>query len=272
MHFEDREFVLTRADVRAITAFASRDVTRTYINGVWIDPARRRLFATNGHVLAVAQCRGDGVGDEPPRLVPTGDMEAALKHTSSRAVLRIAPTEPAAGADRQLTAGRDGVLLTVDGTPHRAPFALPVVRCPDEQPPAIESVTPRLDAATRPRVACSTFSAQCLALAPLVAAAAGSDDRVEMWAAEEPLTPSVLICSGDTAQWTVVIMPMRDGRAAARVTADEAIAWAAQIVADETERDPYAIALAWRAALPTPHAELPAKPKRRSKKPRLRAV
>ncbi|NIR28713.1 MAG: hypothetical protein GWN84_05235 [Gammaproteobacteria bacterium] len=256
MHLENREFVLTRADVKAILKFASRDETQDNLAGVWIDPARSRIFATNGHALAVAQCRGDIVSHEPPRLVPTAELAAALKHLK-KAVLRVAFAGGETGGEHQLSAGDRSVVLTIDGKARsgRAPYSLPVVRCPDVRPPPIDHVIPRVDAATKPRCAWATFNAAYLELAPLVAAAVDEDrgggkvGAIEFWFPEAPLEPAVLLCSSDSVEWTVVMMPVRDARQPARVTADEAIAWAAQIAGGEIDHDPYAVATAWRGTL-----------------------
>lgn len=289
MHLlENNEFQLTRADLKALAAFAGRETDRRYIAGVWIDPARSRVFATNGHALAVAQCRGDVVSHEPPRLVPIEELDAAIKHVGGRDALRIAFVGGSGSDATQLPAGDRAVVLTVDGSPRRPPYALPVVHCPDERAPSIDQVIPRIDAATKPRAAWATFSGRQLALAGLVADAVdrdgrrtGSEGAIEFWPAECPLEPAVLLCAGEHVEWSVVIMPCRDTRQPTRVSSDEAIAWAAQIASEEVDGDPHVLEQAWRgavASLRLSPAEAEAEPtaggrkRRRRKKTTLRAV
>lgn len=241
MHIENNEFVLTRADARALLAFASADDTREYICGVWFDPARSRAFSTDGAAAVVAQCSGDVVSHEPPRLVPYADFESATKALGRSDVLRVSVGAPP-GTGASLGTGDATVILTVDGslrrTP-RAPYSLPLVRCPDERPPPVDQVLPRLDAATRPRPAWGTFDPQLLARATLIGEAATGerDGAVEFWPAEETLMASLLVAYGDGVEWTAAIMPRRSERTTPRCSADEAITWACRVAAEETGRD-----------------------------------
>ena len=70
-------FTLTKADCRALLAFAAKDATRPHLAVVNFDPAGGFAAATDGHTLVKAQNCGRSDGDAYS--VPRSNFEAAVR-------------------------------------------------------------------------------------------------------------------------------------------------------------------------------------------------
>lgn len=276
MHLDNEEFVVTKVDLAALLGFASRDADREFLTGVWFDVSRSRAYSSDGSSAVVAQCRGDSVSADEPRMVPWVHLDDA-RRALGRGVLRVRFLGTEAGATA-LGAGDRPVLLTIDGSPSRAPYALPVVRCPALVPPPIDEVMPRLDPTLRPRTPRALFDARLLSRVALLGAVVERSKAgrpVEFWLADDTRSPSVMVAQSDAALWSAAVMPINDQRQPLRPSADEAVQWAATVLADEADMEPHDVATTIRAAIATHSKSLPAKPtrtRRRRKRGHLEVV
>ncbi len=201
---------LSVPELRALMAHASTDETRTLLNGVAIDAARSRCFATDGHRLLVAQALTDRVGPAvEPLVVPLATLEVARRAVRADGHITIRRYAVAASGERALAASPLHVGVEVHDAHGQLVTAIHA-KCPDVVPPPIDAVMPRLSAVEGRRCPVTAMCTAYLAALVTVARAAGSDG-VEIWPAEGQLDPWAFTARAkdNSAHWTCVIMPMR---------------------------------------------------------------
>jgi hypothetical protein len=180
---------LTKAQLRALIAHASRDETRPHVNCILLDPVARCAVATDCHRLAILESiRFDGDGSAA--LLSVESAELACK-----AATRKGDTIDLVIATR--TGGRAEIRDANDR--ERATVA---VTCFDAEFPPYRQVIPDLDGESRG--APFGVDARYLADVALVQTAA-ERGGVEVYAAGDSME-GILFRAGP---WTVVIMPRR---------------------------------------------------------------
>ena len=183
MRLEANTFTISKAEARALVAFASPDETRQHLNAILFDPSNGAAVATDGHTLVRLKGLGCAVG--PAFLVDRDTLEKASK---------------LAKKDDEITVNG---AVSVDGT---------VMQYADLSEctfPPYEQVIPKLkeDREIAPAVGINT---DYLGRLSLVAKACGKvHPRVTCQVSGE-LDPILYTCEGpDSGDWTVVIMPVR---------------------------------------------------------------
>lgn len=185
-------FVLTKADVRALLAFASRDATRPHLCQVHFEPAEGRATATDGHSLVrVANCGRDpraggfgvSVGDfrRASKLVTRKHDELRVRHESGKV---------------RFTAVRGDDALLASAAARATDMAFP---------PLADSLFPPTDGA--PAAPVIGVDMALLARVELVQKAAGAAG-VRVRLSDDPLAP-IRLDAGDDAGtvWTALVMP-----------------------------------------------------------------
>lgn len=196
-------YVLTKLELLAILAFASKDVTREHIHAVYFQskPGDRAVAAsTDGHRMAVVTGRALN-GELPPLLVPRAACEAAAK---------LCKKGPAVFAPGSVSVFPD---VDAQGLPCGLPTVVPFQ--PVDKPfPPYEQVIPAHNE-DAPGAAVH-LNGRYFADVGLIHAAANpprssSVSGVTLFPTLDPLDPLVLRCSSPAleSEWTVVIMPMR---------------------------------------------------------------
>ncbi len=186
-------FTLTKADCRALLAFAAKDATRPHLAVVNFDPAGGFAAATDGHALVKAQNCGRSDGDAYS--VPRAQFEAAARLLRRK--------------DHRLTVSRIGDtvgLLAHDETgAHLGNVVTPPANATF---PPVDQVIPGDSPCPSP--AHQAFNCELFARLALVQKAAGAI-RARFHFANDELAPFKATCddreSGTT--WTSVIMPTR---------------------------------------------------------------
>lgn len=85
----DPTWILTKAELTALLTFASKDETRVHLNAVCFAPGMGHAAATDGHRLALAECKP--VPSDKQSLLSVADLERAKKAVSKRGEVRITP-------------------------------------------------------------------------------------------------------------------------------------------------------------------------------------
>lgn len=210
MNVTPEAVTLSVAELRALMAHASTDETRAHLNGVAIDAARSRCFATDGQRAIVVQGLSDRVGPAvQPLVVPLATLEVARRAVKADGHVTIRRYAVAQSGERALAAGPLHVGVEVHDV-HGQLVTSIHVKCPEDAPPPIDAVMPQLSAVEGPRCPVTGMSTAFLAALVTVSKAAGSKG-VEIWPAVGQLDPWAFTAkSADgTAHWTVVVMPMR---------------------------------------------------------------
>ena len=220
--------IFTRAEAKALAAFASADETRLHLNAVLVDFATGAAVTTDGHRLAKSNSAACFDGAEPC-LIPLDAWMRAIKACSKKTHGILVQR---AGAAVTLTAIDPGhcplrMFGSEDGPTAEAlpQWALGAVQANlrTVQFPPYEQVIPSADAqnaetwkgygdtaGTHPRTKTIGVNARYVGDCALVAIAAGNETGgVELHLPPGPLDPIVGKCEGPEGSWTVVVMPMR---------------------------------------------------------------
>lgn len=231
MFFHDANTaIFSKAEIKALAEFASKDTTRAHLNAVLVDFAKGSAVSTDGHRLAKSNSAAC-FADAPPCLIPLDAWERAgrLCRKASHGVLvkrdgdRVNLTAIDPGSFRlDMFGGPDGPEPEA-----MSRFALGSVeaRCPDAQFPPYEQVIPNMgdqeaetytdhstgDPVVKPRTTVFGMNARYLGSLGLCAIAAGHarTEGVELHPGPGPLDPLLALCNGPDGAWTVVVMPMR---------------------------------------------------------------
>mgnify|MGYP001600396108 FL=1 len=216
--------VFTRADAKALAAFASTDQTRQHLNCVLVDFARGAAVATDGHRLAKANSAAC-FADAAPCLVPLDAWTRAIKACSkSRCGILVRRAGAAVRLDT-IDPGNHVPLKSFGGeeSPDVSLCSLATVetRSLDVQFPPYERVIPDMaaqhadtytgfgdDKGEHPRAKAIGFNMRYLGDVQLTAEAAGCKGA-ELHPGPGPLDPLVALCNGSEGSWTVVVMPIR---------------------------------------------------------------
>ena len=87
MHYANGRFSLTKADLAALLAFASKDATRLSLSSIYFEPAKGRCVATDGHTLVTVDAPGlaENIATAPaPFTLNRDDLEQAKRWLSKR--------------------------------------------------------------------------------------------------------------------------------------------------------------------------------------------
>lgn len=214
---------MSKADLVALLAFASKDETRRHLCGVYFDPSNGRAVATNGHVLAIA--KNCGTFDAPPFILGRDALQRAAKVCGSGMMIEI--VAPAGDEPKPAAVVR----VTVDRCAG-GPGPVETVACVDATFPPVDAVVPSLgqygaeDARSageplpnhttgdeQPTARCAPvmgFDAEYLALLALPRKAIGGRSMgVALRLPTDALSPAVATCESHETRWTMVVMPMR---------------------------------------------------------------
>jgi len=199
MKHENGTFTLTKADCKALLAFASRDTTRVHLCGVHFNPAGGCAYATDGHTLVKAQNCGR-TPDLDSFTVPRIPFEQAARLLRRKHdVLVVSVLGPDHRREIQLNAQGDTcghvTAVPVEDN-HRMPF------------PPVEHCIPGKVGGELPDSGVG-FNAAYLERIHLIQKAAQSSG-VKLWLSAE-LEPSMAQAESieDGTTWTAVVMPLR---------------------------------------------------------------
>lgn len=202
---------LSRAELRAILAFASTDETRVNLHAVLFDVAQRTLVATDGHrmatVTADAVAPGDADGEDPPVdaekiVVPRSFLDSVVKGSTGKGRIVI-------------SWGADGALTATMQDRHDKPIGVTLTgKRSDQAFPPYRAVMPsQLDAGSHT----GDFNARYLDDLALLASAGAVSLSVSLFAPTEHRagsdSPGMAVVRGrsddDRAEWRVCMMPVR---------------------------------------------------------------
>lgn len=212
---------LTRAELRALLAHASKDEQREHLCAVIVEPGHcpPRIWTTDGYraAVAVAQC-GDTVGtvERTAVVVPRQPLDQALRLAGSRGRtirIRIGPREDAPDGVTALGAPTGMVSVeVVDGQTGAPTGAAFWARRTDAVPPPLDNVLPDPDPTPGPRAAYVHLDPALLADLQHVVSAAESDPHphasasgIRVYSPVEAEAPLSFTCGA----WTAVIMPTK---------------------------------------------------------------
>lgn len=205
MQFENGTFVATIAELRALTTYASADVTRPHIASVCFDTGRGCAVATDGHRLIKIDAakssapRPNETTERNEHLVNAKRLQAALKGMGSkRTKVRVTP--------------KDGSFVVECGA---LTGAIPEVN--DAKFPAHDQVIPTIASMPAP-AACVGFNAYYLAALGVlgeIAESHGCKTTGCQLRLSEELSPARIDAAfmgenvDDQGSATIVVMPMR---------------------------------------------------------------
>lgn len=227
MNVTPEAVTLSVPELRALMAHASTDETRPHLNGVAVDAARSRCFATDGQRCLVVQGLSDRVGPAvEPLVVPLATLDVARRAVKADGHITIRRYAVAATGERALAASPLHVGVEVHDRFGNLVTAIHV-KCNEGAPP-LDAVMPQLNATEGPRCPVTGMATSFLAALATVSAAAGTKG-VEIWPPVAPDAPWAFTAAAadGTAHWTAVIMPMRmdtDVKPASRPASETAAA------------------------------------------------
>lgn len=175
----DALFTLTKAEAKALLAFASTDPARPWLCCVQFEPEHGCAVATDGHTL-VRRTTSKRAGDA--FMVSTADLAAAAKACPAKGEIEVTATALRAG-------GATVPVRPVDG--HFPPYRSVLAASREETPSKTIG-----------------FDARLLARLALVQDACGRGQRLRLHLFGE-LDPQSFDCFSPTANWDGVIMPCR---------------------------------------------------------------
>jgi len=184
----DGTLYLTKADVAALTTFASNDTTRPHLSSVHVAPDLGRVSATDGHRLLVATASAKGNGRD--YLVPAAELEEMVR-LAKKDELAVSTVTDEKGTVVRISTGK----IT-------SSFAAPV-----GQFPPIEQILElrQKQGVVADRIGMNARYFHDLLLVQKAAEAEGV--TLEAWCDE--LDPLWFEARGHDATWVGCIMPMR---------------------------------------------------------------
>jgi len=201
---ETKSFVFTKAELKALLAFASEDGTRPHLSSVFFEPEKGSAVTMDGHVLA--RVKNSGTFKGRPFLVHRDDLERLAKATAARDTCSVTFE----GRHPRVRAGELGVKLTVhplgrEDVPGSETMVTPV----DAAFPPYEQTIPVYG--DRKPVARVGLNASYLAQLAPIAKICSDSCGVICELGESALDPALFTARDAKAgcEWTMVIMPMR---------------------------------------------------------------
>jgi hypothetical protein len=246
---------LTRAELKALLAFASTDETRPHLCGVAIalGACPPRAYASDGHRLIVGACTGDRVGGtvNAPTMIARPELENACKLARPSDRVRIALGPPAETESVRALAAPVGIAsIQVIDAKGLAVAGFWQGLQPDVTPPPVEHLIPDPTSYPDTRAGWTTLNASYLAALALMRDAAASDPpqcvpttAIRIHTPPTELDPILFDCGA----WLALIMPC---------------------VTEGAKPNPVRVAQAETPAAPqvAPEAPAPALPKGRKRK------
>lgn len=230
MELQANTLELTRAELKALLAFASTDEARPHLCAVIVEPGAcpPRAWTCDGHRAAVcaAQCR-DTVGsiERTAIVVPRAPLDQALRLAggSGRTIrLRIGPREDAPDQGPSTLGAPAGVISVevIDGQTGAPTGAAFWTTRTDAVPPPIDNVIPDSDPTPGERAAFVHLEPAYLADMRHVVAAAESDPHphatlagIRVYSPVDDKSPVTFTAGA----WTAVIMPLEGKKAGGEV-------------------------------------------------------